>query len=105
MHQINLTETRRQDRTKELNFQIKADFRTFIRLNHGSIRRFKGRCSYHLPLQQYLNRCSKKNLKKNLHLFADYQKSFTFAADIKTNGMKTILVNAYWWRFLQLIKS
>ena len=47
----------------------------------------------------------KKNLKKNLDLFADYQKSFTFAADIKTNGMKTILVNAYWWRFLQLIKS
>jgi len=43
MHQINLTETRRQDRTKELNFQIKADFRTYIRLNQGSIRRFKGR--------------------------------------------------------------
>lgn len=47
MHQINLTETRRKDRTKELNLQIKADFRTYIRLN-----------------QEYLNSCSKKNLKK-----------------------------------------
>ena len=42
MHQINLTETRRKDRTKELNLQIKADFRTYIRLNQGSIHRFKG---------------------------------------------------------------
>ena len=42
MHQINLTETRRKDRTKEMNLQIKADFRTYIRLNQGSIRRFKG---------------------------------------------------------------
>lgn len=52
MHQINLTETRRQDRTKELNFQIKADFRTYIRLN-----------------QEYLNRCSTKKISKKTFIY------------------------------------
>jgi len=36
---------------------------------------------------------------------ADYQKRYTFAADITTKEMRTIMVNTYWWRFLQLTKS
>ena len=42
MHQINLTETRRKDRTKELNLQIKADFRTYIRLTKEASVGLKG---------------------------------------------------------------
>lgn len=47
----------------------------------------------------------KKKTKKKDELFADYQKRYTFAADITTNEMRTIMVNTYWWRFLQLTKS
>jgi hypothetical protein len=47
----------------------------------------------------------KKKYKKKDELFADYQKRYTFAADITTNEMRTIMVNTYWWRFLQLTKS
>jgi len=43
--------------------------------------------------------------KKKDELFADYQKRYTFAADITTKEMRTIMVNTYWWRFLQLTKS
>ncbi|HAD01265.1 MAG TPA: hypothetical protein DCE74_03430 [Porphyromonadaceae bacterium] len=47
----------------------------------------------------------KKKYKKKDELFADYQKRYTFAADITTKEMRTIMVNTYWWRFLQLTKS
>lgn len=47
----------------------------------------------------------RKKYKKKDELFADYQKRYTFAADITTKEMRTIMVNTYWWRFLQLTKS
>ncbi|OCW93078.1 hypothetical protein A9168_12975 [Macellibacteroides sp. HH-ZS] len=65
------------------------------------------RVLFHDYTENNTRKCAakKKKYKKKDELFADYQKRYTFAADITTNEMRTIMVNTYWWRFLQLTKS